>query len=95
MDVVLRLDRGGRPPRRPSPIDRVVDGVAVERGLGRGEPLRTVADADHADMGVRRLAAVLVVEQRDAGQREIAAAAREFLEAPAPCRAATPADAPR
>ena len=47
--------------------------------------MRLVADPDRADMGVARLAvAIHVVEQRGAGHGEIAAAACEFLECPAP-----------
>src|SRR5579863_10593070 len=47
--------------------------------------MRTIASADHADMGVAYPAAlILVIKEGDAGEREIALPLREFAEGPAP-----------
>src|SRR5580700_14447 len=91
VDIVMGIDR-----RRCRAFglddDGLVDLVAVENLLDGGQPQRPVGDADGADMGVTRLAAILVVEQHRRGKREVAAAAREFLKTEAalgrPCRQA-------
>src|SRR5689334_7380682 len=56
VDVVLRLDRRGRG-LADLRHDRIIDGVAVERGLGGRKALLAVTDAEHADMRVGGLAA--------------------------------------
>src|ERR1700733_5358603 len=78
VNIVGRIDRGGR--RRFGARDRhLADRAAVENAFDGGEPHRPVGDADGAGMGVDRSAgAILVVEQRGASQREVAAAAGEF-----------------
>ena len=59
--------------------------LSVENVFHRGQPQRPIADADDADMGIARLATlVLIIEHRCRGHREVAAAAGEFLEPPAP-----------
>ena len=57
VDVVLRLDRRRRPPRRPSPTSASSTALPFSAASACGEPLLPVADADHADMRVRGLAA--------------------------------------
>src|SRR5919199_468840 len=58
-----------------------VDGAAVQHRFRFDETPRPVAGADDADMRVDRPALlVLVVEQRNAGEREIAAPPGELLE---------------
>ena len=95
MNIVLRIDGGGRGGLGLG--DRgLVDRLSVEHGFHRGEPQRPVGDADDADMGVARPAALVrIVEHRGRGQSEVAAPARELLEAPAPAVPARPAGAPR
>src|SRR3954449_39728 len=61
--------------------------MTVDGALRLLHALRSGARADHADVGIRRGAVrIEVVIERDAGKREVAAAAREFLERPAPVR---------
>src|SRR5712691_12109939 len=84
MDILLCIDGGGRGGfglRDGCLVDR----AAIQDRFHLGEPPRPVADADDADMGIARLAAlVLVVEDRGGRHREIAATTGEFLEPPAP-----------
>jgi hypothetical protein len=64
----------------------LVDCTAVERSLDRLQAMRPTARANDADM---RIAGppllVFIVIEGNAGQREIALAPCEFLEAPAAC----------
>src|SRR5262249_6543391 len=86
VDSVLRIDGGGGGSLGFGD-DRRVDGSSVEDVFHRGQTQRPVGDADDADMGVARLAAlVLVVENRSRCHGEVAAAPREFLKPPAPAR---------
>src|SRR5262245_12697762 len=82
MDVLLRLDLGGGGLAHIY-RERVVNRVAIQRGLGVRQATLMVADANHPDMGALRLAAVEIVVQRDSGHGEIAAAAGVLLKAPA------------
>src|ERR1051325_318551 len=61
--------------------------AAVQSRFGLGNPMRARARADHAYMGVAGPSiGVQIVERRDAGIREVAAARRKLLETPAPAR---------
>src|SRR5262245_35781903 len=82
VDVLLRVNRRRRD-LCGACHRRFVNGAAVENSLYVRKPPRSVADADDSDMHVRRLAAcVLIVEHGCSRHREIAAPARELLEAP-------------
>ncbi len=62
-----------------------IDPTTIEDGLDTGQPHRTIGNADHPDMRIMRQALrVDVVECGNTRQRKISAAAREFLEGPAP-----------
>src|SRR5262249_43253089 len=84
MDIVLRVDGGGG-----GSLDfgdgRRVDGSSVEDVFHGGQTQRPVRHADDADMGVARLAAlVLVVEKRPRRHCAIAAAAGGIPKSPTP-----------
>src|SRR5262245_60667487 len=73
VDILLRIDCGARRLLRRGD-GRLVDVASVEHRLGCRKPSRAVADADHAHMGVARLAALVgIVEYRRARHGEIAA----------------------
>jgi hypothetical protein len=61
-----------------------VDDVAVQQRLHPGQPMRARAGADHSDMRIaQRPLPVLVIEQEDAGEGEIAFTPGIFPEGPA------------
>src|SRR3954471_22317770 len=84
MQVVRRIDF--LCPGRCSPADQsFIQSVTVQQCLDLAQPVRSMACADYSDMGVaERAAVVLVVEQENAGEGEVALAPREFAEGPAP-----------
>ena len=84
MQIVWRIDFLGR--GRCGPADQfLIQSATVQQRLDLTQPVWPIACADHPDMGVAdRAAVVLVVEQENAGEREIALAPREFAEGPAP-----------
>jgi hypothetical protein len=86
MDVVSRVNRRRRSLFRLR--DRgCVNPPAIQHGFHRGKAQRPVADPDRADMGVACLSVrILVVPERGGRHGEVAAAAGEFLKAPAPLR---------
>jgi hypothetical protein len=82
VQIVRRVNSSrGRPCRGP---DRMLAyRTAVEFSFDRLETMRPTARADYADMWITGPALVVfIVKEGDAGQREIALASREFLEAP-------------
>src|SRR5271163_3586518 len=85
VNVVGRIDVGPRC-RLILGDNRLVDRIAIEDLFDRGEPHRSVGDADDADPRVARHFAVLVVEQHRRRQRKIAVAAGKLGNAEAAAR---------
>jgi len=86
MQIIGRIDCSRRRLRRPAD-QTIVDDLTIQHALRRKNPMRSIAGADHPDMGIANDAPpVLVIEQENPGDREIAFATGEFAKGPAPVR---------
>src|SRR5262245_1714992 len=82
MNVAVRIE-GGRGRSLSLGDNGSVDRRSVKHSLDGWQPQRPVGYTDHADMRIRSLAAVVVIEEGRCRERKIAATTRKFLKAPA------------